>query len=76
MMDETATGLAVLQVSEAEQALEPEGIVQVETEADRVPDITPAWQEVPFQVVPEAQLAVSGSDGDALMDVENENLNQ
>ena len=57
---EVATGFVVLQVTETEQALEPAAMVQLDADEDSEPDMTAAWQELPFHVVPVAQVAVTG----------------
>ena len=53
------TGLVVVQVRVTLHVLEPEEMVHEGDEGERLPDIAAAAHVLPFQVVPEAQLAVA-----------------
>ena len=52
-------GLVVVQVNVALQVLAPAAMVQEAVGGVRVPDTTAAWHVLPFQVVPDAQVAVA-----------------
>ena len=56
---EVPTGLVVLQLRVTLQVLAPAAMVQEAEAGLSVPDGVGAWHLVPFQVVPDAQVAVA-----------------
>ena len=59
VIEDVPTGLLVLQLSVTLQLLAPAAMVQEAEGGVSVPDTTAAWHVLPFQVVPDAQLAVA-----------------
>ena len=56
---ETSTGLVVVQVSVTSHVLAPDAMVHDGDDGERLPDIVPAAHLLPFQLVPDAQVAVA-----------------
>ena len=54
---DTSTGLVVVQVNVTSQLLAPEAMVHEGEAGERLPDIVPAAHVLPFQFVPDAQVA-------------------
>ena len=59
VIEEAPTGLVVAQVRVTLQLLAPAAMVQEVDGGVSVPDTVAAWHALPFQVVPDAQLAVA-----------------
>ena len=59
VIEDVPTGLVVAQLRVTLQLLAPAAMVQEVDAGVRVPDRAAAWHVLPFQVVPDAQLAVA-----------------
>ena len=59
VIEDVPTGLVVLQLRVTLQVLAPAAMVQEAEGGVSVPDRAAAWHVLPFQVVPDTQLAVA-----------------